>query len=264
METSPVSAEMVTSAQPLLGTMELMVRMLAECCAKELAELCDGLLLTGGPDMDPSYFGEEILNDTVCVDALRDQFEVELAKEFLARRKPILSICRGFQLLNVVMGGDLWQDVPSQLGFVHFNRDLRHPLYTEPGSVLQDLYGKEFRVNSTHHQAVRRLAPGLKATAWSKEEILEAWNSFSGDPQRLELPSAPKQFLHYFTEDNMPQTKLNRGLEGGMAVSLGRLREDSQYDYKFVCLSHNTLRGAAGGAVLLAELLCAEGYIDRK
>ncbi len=96
----------------------------------------------------------------------------------------------------------------------------------------------------------------------SKEEIIEAWRSFSGRPQELELPSAPKQFLHYFEEDNMPQANLHRGLEGGMAVSLGRLREDSQYDYKFVGLSHNTLRGAAGGAVLLAELLCAEGYMD--
>ncbi|MBQ9862002.1 MAG: aspartate-semialdehyde dehydrogenase [Clostridia bacterium] len=96
----------------------------------------------------------------------------------------------------------------------------------------------------------------------SKEEIIETWNSFKGRPQELELPSAPKQFLHYFEEDNMPQANLHRGLEGGMAVSLGRLREDTQYDYKFVGLSHNTLRGAAGGAVLLAELLCAEGYMD--
>jgi len=96
----------------------------------------------------------------------------------------------------------------------------------------------------------------------SKEEIIETWNSFAGRAQELELPSAPKKFLHYFIEDNMPQTKLNRTLEKGMAVSIGRLREDTQYDYKFVCLSHNTLRGAAGGAVLLAELLCAEGYID--
>ncbi len=96
----------------------------------------------------------------------------------------------------------------------------------------------------------------------SKEEILKVWDNFAGRAQELELPSAPKKFLHYFTEDNMPQTKLNRNLENGMAVSIGRLREDSQYDYKFVCLSHNTLRGAAGGAVLLAELLCAEGYMD--
>ena len=96
----------------------------------------------------------------------------------------------------------------------------------------------------------------------SKEEILKCWKEFSGEPQRLNLPSAPKQFLHYFEEDNMPQTKLQRDLEGGMAISLGRLREDSQYDYKFIGLSHNTLRGAAGGAVLMAELLCAKGYLD--
>ena len=96
----------------------------------------------------------------------------------------------------------------------------------------------------------------------TKEDILECWKNFSGRPQELQLPHAPKQFLNYFEEDNMPQTKLNRDLEGGMAVSVGRLREDTQYDYKFVCLSHNTLRGAAGGAVLLAELLCAEGYMD--
>ncbi len=96
----------------------------------------------------------------------------------------------------------------------------------------------------------------------SKEEILEAWKCFAGEPQALELPHAPKQFIHYYEEDNMPQTNLCRDLEGGMAVSVGRLREDTQYDYKFVCLSHNTLRGAAGGAVLLAELLCAKGFMD--
>ena len=96
----------------------------------------------------------------------------------------------------------------------------------------------------------------------SKEEILNIWKDFAGRAQELELPHAPKQFLNYFEEDNMPQTKLQRDLEGGMAISIGRLREDTQYDYKFVCLSHNTLRGAAGGAVLMAELLCAEGYMD--
>lgn len=96
----------------------------------------------------------------------------------------------------------------------------------------------------------------------SIEEIKEAWKNFSGVPQELELPSAPKQFLNYFEEPDRPQTRLDRNLEGGMAVSMGRLREDSQYDYKFVCLSHNTLRGAAGGAVLMAELLAAKGYFD--
>jgi len=96
----------------------------------------------------------------------------------------------------------------------------------------------------------------------SKEEILNIWKEFKGVPQELDLPSAPKQFLNYFEEDNMPQAKLQRNLENGMAVSIGRLREDTQYDYKFVCLSHNTLRGAAGGAVLMAELYAAKGYFD--
>lgn len=94
----------------------------------------------------------------------------------------------------------------------------------------------------------------------SKEDILKKWAEFKGTPQVLDLPSAPKQFIHYFEEDNRPQAKLDRNLEGGMAVSAGRLRDDTQYDYKFVCLSHNTLRGAAGGGVLLAELLAAKGY----
>lgn len=96
----------------------------------------------------------------------------------------------------------------------------------------------------------------------SKEEILKAWKDFSGEPQRLALPSAPKQFLHYFEEDNRPQPYLDRNLEGGMAVCAGRLREDGVFGYKFIGFSHNTLRGAAGGAVLLAELLAAKHYFD--
>ncbi len=95
-----------------------------------------------------------------------------------------------------------------------------------------------------------------------KEEILRRWREFSGEPQALRLPSAPERFLHYFSEPDRPQTRLDRELERGMAVSVGRLREDTQYDYKFVCLSHNTLRGAAGGAVLMAELLAAKGYLE--
>ncbi len=94
------------------------------------------------------------------------------------------------------------------------------------------------------------------------EQIKADWQNFKGVPQELELPSAPKHFLNYFEENDRPQVKLDRNLENGMAVSMGRLREDSQYDYKFVCLSHNTLRGAAGGAVLMAELLAAKGYFD--
>ena len=96
----------------------------------------------------------------------------------------------------------------------------------------------------------------------SEEEIIEVWKNYAGRAQELKLPSAPKQFLHYFTEPDRPQPKLDRNTENGMAVCIGRLREDTLFDYKFACMSHNTLRGAAGGAVLLAELLAAEGYMD--
>ena len=96
----------------------------------------------------------------------------------------------------------------------------------------------------------------------SMDEIIHRWETYRGRAQELNLPSAPKQFLHYFTENDRPQPRLDRMLENGMAVSIGRLRPDTQYDIKFVCLSHNTLRGAAGGGVLMAELLCAEGYMD--
>lgn len=98
----------------------------------------------------------------------------------------------------------------------------------------------------------------------SKEEIIERWNQFKGRSQELNLPSAPKQFITYFEEENRPQTKLDRDIERGMGITAGRLREDTIFDYKFVGLSHNTVRGAAGGAVLIAELLKAEGYIQAK
>jgi aspartate-semialdehyde dehydrogenase len=98
----------------------------------------------------------------------------------------------------------------------------------------------------------------------SKEEIISRWRNYDSLPAKLGLPSAPDPFLCYFEEDNRPQTKLDRGLGNGMAVSMGRLRPDSQYDYKFICLSHNTLRGAAGGGVLAAEMLVKQGYIVHK
>ncbi|NLK27063.1 MAG: aspartate-semialdehyde dehydrogenase [Clostridiales bacterium] len=98
----------------------------------------------------------------------------------------------------------------------------------------------------------------------TKEQIIHAWNNFKGLPQELSLPSAPKQFIKYFEEENRPQANLDRDYENGMGVTLGRLREDQVFDYKFVGLSHNTVRGAAGGAVLTAELLKAKGYITKK
>lgn len=105
-----------------------------------------------------------------------------------------------------------------------------------------------------------------------KERILELWQAFEGKPQKLGLPSAPRPFLKYFSEDNRPQTRLDRDAGGckdnargaGMGVTIGRLRDDRMLDYRFICLSHNTVRGAAGGGVLTAELLKAEGYLAAK
>lgn len=98
----------------------------------------------------------------------------------------------------------------------------------------------------------------------TKEEIIDRWVNFKGLPQELNLPSAPKQFIRYMEEDNRPQVKADVNFENGMGISMGRLREDKIYDYKFIGLSHNTVRGAAGGAVLCAELLTAQGYITAK
>ena len=115
------------------------------------------------------------------------------------------------------------------------------------------------------------VADGHLATCWAsfekpvtREEIIARWRSFEGLPQKLCLPSAPHPFIQYCEEDNRPQTRLDRDFERGMGISMGRLRGDSLFDWRFVGLSHNTLRGAAGGAVLIAELLCAQGYIPKK
>ncbi len=115
------------------------------------------------------------------------------------------------------------------------------------------------------------VSDGHLATCWAsfekattKEEIIRRWRSYEGLPQRMNLPSAPHPFIQYFDEDDRPQTRLDRDFEQGMGISMGRLREDSLFDWRFVGLSHNTLRGAAGGAVLIAELLCAQGYIPHK
>ena len=116
-------------------------------------------------------------------------------------------------------------------------------IYEKSGNQLYVLYGR---------------------TDSEKEQLIEALRNYSGVPQELNLPSAPKQFIQYLEEDNRPQISLDVNFENGMGISVGRLREDTVYDWKFVGLSHNTVRGAAGGAVLCAELLKAQGYITKK
>lgn len=114
---------------------------------------------------------------------------------------------------------------------------------------------------SDGHMAAVSVKFGKQPT---REEILNKWDTFNTAIADLDLPSAPRKFLNYFEDPSRPQTRLDRDLEGGMAISIGRLREDAVMSYKFVCLSHNTLRGAAGGGVLSAEYLCRMGYIPCK
>lgn len=147
----------------------------SECCAEEMAELCDGLLLTGGEDINPALLGEEKLNDSVRWDDIRDEYELRLFRAFAEKGKPIFGICRGFQVINVALGGGLYQDLVEQMGVVHMNIDIRHNVTTAGGSLLNRLFGEKFRVNSTHHQAVRELGEGLVPTAWSVEGICEAF-----------------------------------------------------------------------------------------
>ena len=136
----------------------------------------------------------------------------------------------------------------------------------EPYEVVATTYqaisgaGKTFKVLNGHTAAV---FVKFKKNP-TKEQLIEALRNFSGVPQELKLPSAPEHFIQYLEEDNRPQIALDVNYENGMGISVGRLREDTVYDWKFVGLSHNTVRGAAGGAVLCAELLKAQGYITAK
>ena len=149
----------------------------------------------------------------------------------------------------------------------------------EPNKVLGKIEGKEivpstelqiecqtYRVPvSNGHTAAIFFSFKDSANKPSVEGIEKMWAEYKGVPQELNLPHAPKQFIHVYTEKDapdQPQIKTAREIDGGMAISCGRLRESTQYDYKMVSMSHNTLRGAAGGAVLLAELLTAKGYMD--
>jgi len=156
-------------------------------CAGELAQLCDGLLLTGGADADPALYGEEKLNDSVSVNPKRDRYELELFHAFQRLGKPILGICRGCQLINVALGGTLYQDLPTQKKTVHSLGTGRHEVLAEKGSILEELFGPVFWTNSTHHQSVKDPAPGLRVTARSEEGIVEGF-------QHTALPIMATQF----------------------------------------------------------------------
>ena len=159
--------------------------------------------------------------------------------------------------------------VPYENGqvFQHFGHTEQFKLYdAEDGKIVNAaspvISAQCIRVPvSDGHLAAVSVSFEKKPT---REQILAAWDSYVGEAQKLQLPHAPQKFITYFDEPDRPQTGLDRDLYGGMGISVGRLREDCIFDYKFVCLSHNTLRGAAGGAVLCAELLYKQGWLTDK
>lgn len=145
--------------------------------AVELVRKLDGIVFSGGPDLDPSYYGETVWNETVEVDTLRDCSDLLLMKVALASGKPILGICRGGQLLNVVLGGSLYQDIPTQVDtLVVHGGGARHRIGVEKESVLYRLFGQDsLTVNSYHHQGVKREAPGIRVTARADDGLVEAY-----------------------------------------------------------------------------------------
>ena len=146
--------------------------------AESILGKLDGIVFSGGPDLDPAEYGEEILNETVHVDAVRDRSELLLARAALASGKPILAICRGEQLMNVVLGGTLYQDIPTQVDTIIKHSGFEHRIGVEKGSVLYELFGQDsLTVNSSHHQAVKQPAPGSRITAHSADGIVEAYEN---------------------------------------------------------------------------------------
>ena len=142
-----------------------------------LVKQVDGIVFSGGPDLDPSYYGESFWNETVEVDTLRDVSDLLLMRAALASKKPVMAICRGEQLMNVVLGGSLYQDLPTQYDtIVRHGGGTTHRIGVEKGSVLYELFGEDsLTVNSFHHQAVKQVAPGVKVTAHAADGIVEAY-----------------------------------------------------------------------------------------
>ena len=161
--------------------------------AEAIVATLDGILFSGGEDVNPAWYGEDILSETVEIDTLRDHSDSLLARVSLASGKPILAICRGGQLMNVILGGSLYQDIPSQVPeTVGHGGGATHRIGLEEGSVLSDLFGTDsLEVNSFHHQAVKRPAPGLRITARSADGIIEAYET----PQVLAVQFHPEKSL---------------------------------------------------------------------
>ena len=161
--------------------------------AEAIVAKLDGIVFSGGEDVSPAWYGEDILNESVQVDAVRDLSDSLLARAALASGKPVMAICRGEHLLNVMLGGSLYQDIPTQIpGTVGHGGGAMHKIGLEEGSVLATLFGPDsLEVNSYHHQAVKVAAPGVRITARSADEVVEAYEA----PSVLAVQFHPEKML---------------------------------------------------------------------
>jgi putative glutamine amidotransferase len=161
-----------------------------EAALRALYERIDGVLLAGGGDIEPQHYGEQPLPALGVVDALRDRTELPLVRWAVADGKPVLGICRGAQMVNVALGGTLYQDIPSQIETSLNHSDsytrqdwtyLAHPLRLSPNSRLRQILGSdEVPINSLHHQSIKTVAPGLRAVGWAPDGVIEAIESANG------------------------------------------------------------------------------------
>jgi putative glutamine amidotransferase len=152
-----------------LAKMDYVLALRAPACV----DAFDALLLLGGVDPAPCLYGQEILHESVEIDHRRDELEMAVIPMFIQAKKPVFGICRGLQILNVALGGSLWQDLPSQKGVNH-SGGIRHELVNTPGMFAHRLWGKTHEANSYHHQAIDRLAPGLQAASRASDGTIEA------------------------------------------------------------------------------------------
>lgn len=203
-ERSGVNAAYVRAVIRSGGIPLILPPLIGDAHHAEVLELLDGLVLTGGEDVDPVLYGEAPHPALGEVDRLRDDFEIGLFRAAWDRRLPVLAICRGIQLVNVALGGSLWQDIPSQRpgALTHrapTERDVRsHQVEIAPGSRLAAaLQTTRCEVNSFHHQSVRDLAPGLLVTATAPDGEIEGVESVASDPWLLAVQWHPEEFHHH-------------------------------------------------------------------
>ena len=158
----------------------IIIPILAKIDLKDLVSRLDGLVLTGGGDISPHFYGEENSNEITDVLIERDEFEIELVKEMVKQGKPVLGICRGMQIINIAFGGTIYKEINHLESTTNEHWQTKpgmkpaHLIHIEKNSILYDIFGKKVYVNSFHHQAIKKVANGFKVTAWSSDDVIEA------------------------------------------------------------------------------------------